>query len=260
MRTRRRARIVSRGARPPTPLRPSSRPVTNEGPPGAIATQLQVPRSTVAAVLVRVGLNRLARLEPPAPVHRYERTRPGELVHLDSSHSDALCASDTASIRTGAAASAPAGNTSTSRWMTTVARPTSKCCRTRRAPPRRASYDEPSVGSRAAASPSRACSPKRQWVHQSALSGRRGAMPCPTHPHAALSPPNQRQGRTFHPDPDPRLGVRGGLSELLASNTRAPALASPLQRREAARGSRLSTAARPLSEGCSVINLVRSHS
>jgi transposase InsO family protein len=49
----------------------------------AIATRLQVPRSTVAAVLVRVGLNRLARLEPPPPIQRYERTRPGELVHLD---------------------------------------------------------------------------------------------------------------------------------------------------------------------------------
>ena len=49
----------------------------------AIATRLQVPRSTVAAVLVRVGLNRLAHLEPPPVVHRYERTRPGELVHLD---------------------------------------------------------------------------------------------------------------------------------------------------------------------------------
>lgn len=49
----------------------------------AIATRLQVPRSTVAAVLVRVGLNRLTHLEPQAPVHRYERSRPGELVHLD---------------------------------------------------------------------------------------------------------------------------------------------------------------------------------
>jgi len=48
-----------------------------------IATRLHVPRSTVAAVLVRVGLNRLARLTPPPPVQRYERTRPGELVHLD---------------------------------------------------------------------------------------------------------------------------------------------------------------------------------
>ena len=49
----------------------------------AIAVRLQVPRSTVAAILVRVGLNRLASLAPVAPVTRYERTRPGELVHLD---------------------------------------------------------------------------------------------------------------------------------------------------------------------------------
>jgi transposase InsO family protein len=49
----------------------------------AIAVQVQVPRSTVAAVLARAGLNRLSRVPPPAPVHRYERTRPGELVHLD---------------------------------------------------------------------------------------------------------------------------------------------------------------------------------
>jgi transposase InsO family protein len=49
----------------------------------AIAVQVQVPRSTVAAILARAGLNRLARLTPPAPVQRYERQRPGELVHLD---------------------------------------------------------------------------------------------------------------------------------------------------------------------------------
>jgi transposase InsO family protein len=49
----------------------------------AIAVRLQVPRSTVAAILARLGLNRLASLEPAAPVTRYERARPGELVHLD---------------------------------------------------------------------------------------------------------------------------------------------------------------------------------
>ena len=49
----------------------------------AIAVRLQVPRSTVAAVLARCGLNRLASLAPAGPVVRYERTRPGELVHLD---------------------------------------------------------------------------------------------------------------------------------------------------------------------------------
>lgn len=49
----------------------------------AIAVRLQVPRSTVAAILARRGLNRLRSLEPAAPVLRYERARPGELVHLD---------------------------------------------------------------------------------------------------------------------------------------------------------------------------------
>jgi transposase InsO family protein len=48
-----------------------------------IAVQLQVPRSTVAAVLRRAGLNRLARLTPPPPVTRYEWPHPGDLVHLD---------------------------------------------------------------------------------------------------------------------------------------------------------------------------------
>ena len=49
----------------------------------AIAVRLQVPRSTVAVVLKRLGLNQLHRLTAPTPVTRYERSRPGELVHLD---------------------------------------------------------------------------------------------------------------------------------------------------------------------------------
>jgi transposase InsO family protein len=52
-------------------------------PAWAIAVQRQIPRSTVAAVLARAGLNRLARLTPPAPVVRYEWPLPGDMVHLD---------------------------------------------------------------------------------------------------------------------------------------------------------------------------------
>jgi transposase InsO family protein len=52
-------------------------------PAWAIARRLQVPRSTVAAILRRAGLNQLRYLTPAPPVVRYERTRPGELVHLD---------------------------------------------------------------------------------------------------------------------------------------------------------------------------------
>jgi transposase InsO family protein len=49
----------------------------------AIARALGLARSTVGLVLRRLGLNRLAVLEPKPPVIRYERERPGELVHLD---------------------------------------------------------------------------------------------------------------------------------------------------------------------------------
>lgn len=49
----------------------------------AIARALQMAISTVGLVLRRMGLNRLARLEPIPAVIRYERERPGEMIHLD---------------------------------------------------------------------------------------------------------------------------------------------------------------------------------
>jgi transposase InsO family protein len=48
-----------------------------------ISELLEMPLSTVSAVLLRVGLGRLSRLEPPEPPNRYERSRPGELIHVD---------------------------------------------------------------------------------------------------------------------------------------------------------------------------------
>jgi transposase InsO family protein len=48
-----------------------------------IAETLAMPRSTVSVVLTRIGLGRLSRLEPPEPANRYERKRPGELLHID---------------------------------------------------------------------------------------------------------------------------------------------------------------------------------
>ena len=48
-----------------------------------IAETLEMPTSTVSAVLKRIGLGKLSRLEPAEPVRRYERSRPGELIHID---------------------------------------------------------------------------------------------------------------------------------------------------------------------------------
>ena len=48
-----------------------------------IASCLPVALSTVSAVLLRVGLGKRSRLEPPEPANRYERRHPGELLHID---------------------------------------------------------------------------------------------------------------------------------------------------------------------------------
>lgn len=48
-----------------------------------IAEVLCMALSTVSAVLKRIGLGKRSRLAPPEPPNRYERKRPGELVHLD---------------------------------------------------------------------------------------------------------------------------------------------------------------------------------
>ncbi|NJD10507.1 MAG: transposase [Gemmatimonadetes bacterium] len=49
-----------------------------------IARELKLPISTVVVTLRRLGLERLSRLEPPRIVIRHERSRPGELLHMDT--------------------------------------------------------------------------------------------------------------------------------------------------------------------------------
>ncbi len=48
-----------------------------------IAAELGISPATVSRILRRMGLNRLAGLEPAEPVRRYERESPGELIHID---------------------------------------------------------------------------------------------------------------------------------------------------------------------------------
>lgn len=53
--------------------------------PVSIAAKLGMPASTVHAVLTRCRLNRLSHLDRVTgePARRYERERPGELIHVD---------------------------------------------------------------------------------------------------------------------------------------------------------------------------------
>ena len=52
-------------------------------PASHIAKEVGVSPATVSRVLGRLGLNKLKALDPPAPVRRYERETPGELIHID---------------------------------------------------------------------------------------------------------------------------------------------------------------------------------
>lgn len=49
----------------------------------AIARALGMARSTVGELLRRLGLGKLANLDPKPTVVRYERSAPGEMIHLD---------------------------------------------------------------------------------------------------------------------------------------------------------------------------------
>ena len=51
---------------------------------GRIAEHVKLPISTVGEICRRHGMGRLPKLDPPPPVVRYERERPGELLHLDT--------------------------------------------------------------------------------------------------------------------------------------------------------------------------------
>jgi transposase InsO family protein len=48
-----------------------------------IAVELGISPATVSRILKRLGLNRLNALEPAEPVRRYEREKPGEMIHID---------------------------------------------------------------------------------------------------------------------------------------------------------------------------------
>jgi transposase len=105
-----------------------------------IAECLGMALSTVSAILVRIGLGKLSRLEPPEPPNRYERSRPGELVHIDVKKWAASWPRGTASrapglrrrrpVANASGSVSPAGNSCTSVSTTRPGWPMSKCSQT----------------------------------------------------------------------------------------------------------------------------------
>ena len=119
--------------------------------PLTLGAMLGRPASTVGKVLRRLGRSRLPR-EPRPPVVRYERERPGELVHIDTKKLGRFWNVGSASSATGSrAARAPAGSTYTSPSTTTRGWPTPRC-----SPATAATTRSPSSSGRCAGSANRA--------------------------------------------------------------------------------------------------------
>ena len=189
-----------------------------------IAETLVMPLSTVSGILTRLGLGRLGRIGLEQPV-RYERSRPGELVHVDvkklgriergvgkrwrdGQRQHYTGATPTA---TGNGAARPAGSTSTSPSTTTRASPTPKCSPTNAHRPPPPFCVEPSPITAAAASALSADHRQRQRL---CLHHPRARLPRPRDPpppHAPSAPPDQRQSRALHPHHARRLGLRRHL-------------------------------------------------
>jgi transcriptional regulator with XRE-family HTH domain len=124
----------------------------------AIAAELGISPATVSRILKRLGLSRLRDLEPVALVRRYERERPGELIHVDIKklgRFEAIGHRITADRRKGC--SRGAGWEFVHVCIDDASRIAfSRTCRTRRSRAPRPSSRPPSPGTAASASRSRA--------------------------------------------------------------------------------------------------------
>src|SRR5688572_14521500 len=129
--------------------------------PDRLAIHLGVPASTIYRVLRRHDLSRLSHLDRQTtrPIRRYERARPGELVHVDVKKLGRIRPGGghrvhgrqaTRRNRRGRSAT----SISTPPSMTTAAWPTPRPSPTNGAPPPPVSGGEPTPGSEPAVSPS----------------------------------------------------------------------------------------------------------
>ncbi|MCW2286671.1 transposase [Rhodoblastus acidophilus] len=97
-----------------------------------IAVENGVSPATVSRILKRLGLNKLAALEPAEPVRRYERERPGELVHIDIKKLGRFDQVGHRITVDSTGHSKSAGKTSTSASTTPPSSPSAKSCSTRK--------------------------------------------------------------------------------------------------------------------------------
>ena len=182
-----------------------------------IAVELDLATSTVCAVLVRLGLNRLSKLEPPEPPNRYCRRHPGELIHVDVKK---LGRFDRPGHRvTGRHPNLGASRRVGWEFVHVAVDDTSRLAYVEVLTDERG---ETAVGFLA-----RGCVVRRPWrdratrherqrlaLHLEALGSMVWRPLDPPYPDSVPPAPHQWQGRAIHPDPAPRVGIRSELPVL----------------------------------------------
>ena len=198
-----------------------------------IAEVLGMALSTVSGILTRIGMGKLGRLGLE-PARRYERARPGELVHIDvkklgphrgrrrqAHHAAAPARQPPCTDAAGRRRDRSAGSSSTSRSTTAPGSPTPRCSPTRRPPTaiaflRRAIAFFERHGIKVERLLTDNGSAYRSTVH--AIACRALGHPPPAHP--ALPAADQRQGGALHPHHARRLGLRRDLPHQLRAHRR----------------------------------------
>jgi transposase len=202
-----------------------------------IAECLGMALSTVSRWLKRVGLGKRSRLEAPEPPNRYERRRPGELVHLDVKKLGRI-------LRPGHRVTGNRRDRFTdARGYGVAGWEFVHVCVDDATRLAYVEVLEDERGKTAAGFPAasrrvvrldgdhRRGGDERQRLllplahARQGLPGTRSQAPL----HPALSPSNQWQGRAVHPDASGPLGLRRPLRQLSRTDRSASRLAHPLQ-------------------------------
>ncbi len=228
------------GAAPPAPA-PASR-----SPPRPASRARRSAASSAPS-----GLSRMRDLEPPAPVIRYERKQPGEMIHLDIKKLGRFeqVGHRITGERTGQSttAAASAGNTSTSA-IDDASRIAFCPDHARREEESAVAFLEGRPGLLRRASASRVA--RVMTDNGSVLQGLRLPRRLPrsraqTHPHQALHPQDQRQGRALHPDRLREWAYAQAYPTSADASRRAAHLAASLQLASTTRRDKIPNAHQP---------------
>jgi transposase len=201
-----------------------------------IATEVGISPATVSRILRRLGLNRLRDLEPAEPVRRYEREHPGELIHIDIKKLGKFnrIGHRITGDRTGQSSPRARGEGPGWEYVHVCIDDASRIAFSKVMKSERQGCAVAFLKAAIAYYASLGIKVERDDRQRLLLQIHRlpQSLQAPrpqAHPHQALYPEDQRQGRALHPDQPARMGLCPRLQHLKRTSRRTAEMASQLQ-------------------------------